>query len=303
MTVSQIAVADEGPQFSRLALGMWRLASWQMSRAERVAMIEACLDLGFTTYDHADIYGDYTCEGLFGAALAEKPALRERMQLVTKCGIKLVSKNRPAHAIKHYDTSKAHIVASVENSLKVLHTDRIDLLLIHRPDPLMDADETAEALTALRGAGKVLYCGVSNFNPAQFELLASRLAFPLVTNQVELSALNMEALHDGSVDMCQRLRVSPMAWSPLGGGRLFREEGAQAVRLREALGRVGEALGGVTIDQVALAWLLNHPARIIPILGTGNMERIRSAAAAEALQLSREQWFAIWSASAGSEVP
>lgn len=225
------------------------------------------------------------------------------MQLVTKCGIKLVSARRPEHGIKHYDTSRAHIIASAENSLRMLNTDRIDLLLIHRPDPLMDAGEIAAAFTALREAGKVLHFGVSNFTPSQFELLASRLDFPLVTNQVELSPMNMEVLHDGTIDQCQRLGVSPMAWSPLAGGRLFQDETAQAGRLHKALVTIGEQLGGATMDQVALAWILRHPARIIPVLGTGKIERVRNAAGAEALELTREQWFSIWSASAGGPVP
>ena len=297
MTVSPIDLAQGGPQVSRLALGLWRLADWSLSDGELLHLIEATLHLGITTFDHADIYGDYRCEQIFGRALALRPALREKMQLVTKCGIKLVSEQRPAHTLKHYDTSRAHIVTSVENSLQMLGTDRIDLLLIHRPDPLMDADEVAEAFSALRQAGKVLYFGVSNFAPSQFELLASRLDFPLVTNQVELSIVNMRVLHDGTVDQCQRLGISPMAWSPLGGGSLFHDETEQAIRLRQVLASTGKALDGASADQVALAWLLTHPARIVPILGTGKLERIQKAAQAEPLRLSRQQWFSIWSAS------
>jgi predicted oxidoreductase len=302
MSVSQIALASNGPVVSRLALGAWRLAEWQMQPGDILDLVHRCLDLGITTIDHADMYGGYTCEALFGAALAGEPALRERLQLVTKCGIKLISPNRPAHTIKHYDTSRAHILASVENSLTQLRTDRIDLLLIHRPDPYMDADETAAGLTALVEAGKVLHVGVSNFSVSQFELLASRLSFPLVTNQVEYSVVHMDPLYDGTFDQCQRLRIAPMAWSPLGGGALFRDVNPQAERLRTTLGAVGAELGGSSLDQVALAWILHHPARIVPILGTGNLERIQAAAAAEALALSREQWFAIWNASTGHEV-
>ena len=149
----------------------------------------------------------------------------------------------------------------------------------------------------------MLFFGVSNFTPSQFDLLASRLDFPLVTNQIELSVMNMQALHDGTVDQCARLGISPMAWSPLAGGRLFGDDSEQALRLRAALSAVGEALGGAAMDQVALAWILRHPARIAPVLGTGKLERIRSAAQAESLALSREQWFAIWTASAGEPVP
>ena len=303
MTVSQIYMAAEGPQVSRLALGLWRLASWGLSDGELLDLIHTAMDLGITTFDHADIYGDYTCEALFGRALALEPSLRARMQLVTKCGIKLVSANRPTHVIQHYDTSKAHIVASAENSLRMLKTDHLDLLLIHRPDPLMDPDEVAEAFTMLRHSGKVLHFGVSNFTPSQFELLASRLELTLATNQVELSVQNMEVLHDGTVDQCLRLGISPMAWSPLGGGGLFRADTEQTERLRQALSAVGEALGGASVDQVALAWILAHPACIVPVLGTGKLERLQKAAQAEALALSREQWFSIWRASTGTDVP
>jgi predicted oxidoreductase len=302
MSVARVSLHAEGPEFSRLVAGFWRLEEWGMGPQELLAFIHGCLDLGVTTFDHADIYGGYRCEGLFGAALALEPGLRASMQLVTKCGIMLPAAGRPTR-LAHYDTGRAHIVAAVESSLRQLHTDYIDLLLIHRPDPLLDADETAAALTALREAGKVRHCGVSNFTPWQYDLLASRLAFPLVTNQVEISVLHMEALHDGTVDQCQRLRIAPMAWSPLGRGRLFTPENEQIRRVRQSLAEVGEALGGAAIDQVALAWLLAHPARIVPIVGTGKLERVRQAAAAGSLHLSREQWFEIWTASAGRPVP
>ena len=303
MSVSQIDMAKGGPRFSRLALGFWRLAGWGLSDAELLDLIRASLDLGITTFDHADIYGDHVCQELFGRALALEPALRERMQLVTKCGIMLVSPNRPQHTFKHYDTSRAHIVASTEESLRVLGTDRIDLLLIHRPDVLMDPDEVAEAFTALRQSGKVLHFGVSNFTPSQFDLLASRLDFPLVTNQIEVSVLSLDLLHDGTVDQCLQRGIAPMVWSPLAGGRIFHEDSEQAARVRQALQSVGQELGGASPDQVALAWVLAHPVRFVPVLGSGKIERIRSAVQAEALHLSREQWFTIWSASTGTPVP
>ncbi len=283
--VSHIDLTECGPRFSRLALGLWRLADWRLDDDQLLDLIHTSLEVGITTFDHADIYGDYACEELFGRALLQNPSLREEMQIVTKCGIKLVSARRPEHGVKHYDTSRDHIIASAENSLRMLGTDRIDLLLIHRPDLLMDPDEVAGAFTALREAGKVLHFGVSNFTPSQFDLLASRLDFPLVTNQVELSVMNMEVLHDGTVDQCQRLGVSPMAWSPLAEGRLFRDDTEQAQRLREALTTIGEQLGGASMDQVALAWILRHPARIVPVLGTGKVDRVQSAAQAESLLL------------------
>jgi predicted oxidoreductase len=303
MNVGSIPLSPAGPQVSRLALGLWRLTSWDLDGPGLLDLIHLALDLGITTFDHADIYGDYRCETLFGHALALEPSLRQRLQLVTKCGIKLVSERGPAHAIKHYDTGRAHILASVDNSLRALCTDYLDLLLLHRPDPLLDVDEVAEAFYELRRSGRVLYFGVSNFTAWQFDLLSSRLDFALVTNQVELSVLSMEVLHDGTVDQCQRLRISPMAWSPLGGGRLFEANDERAGRVRQALREVGEELGGASLDQVALAWILRHPANVVPVLGTGNTEHLRRGAASVDLSLSREQWFTIWTASAGREVP
>ena len=303
MTVSQLDMAAGGPRVSRLVQGLWRLAAWDLDDAGLLDLIHTCLDLGITTFDHADIYGDYTCQQIFGRALTLEPALRQRMQLVTKCGIKLLSDRRPRHWIKHYDTGRDHILSSVEDSLRALRTDYVDLLLIHRPDPLLDPDEVASAFANLKQAGKVRFFGVSNFTPSQFDLLASRLDVPLVTNQVEVSVMHLDTLHDGTLDQCLRLGLAPMAWSPLGGGRLFHSQDGAALRLRQALEDVARELGGAAIDQVALAWLLRHPARILPILGTGKLERIRRAARAGDLQLSRQQWFAIWAASAGHDVP
>jgi len=301
--VPAIRLGENGPSFSRLVHGLWRLAGWGKDTRQVRALIDCCLERGITTFDHADIYGDYTCEQLFGEALAEAAIDRASIQFVTKCGIKLISRRRPNHRTKSYDTSAAHITASVENSLRSLRTDYIDLLLIHRPDPLMDPAEVNEAFVALKEAGKVRHFGVSNFLPSQFDLLAARLDVPLVTNQIEYSVMCLEAHADGTVDQCQRLDVRPMAWSPLGGGRLFHEESEQAERLRETLGRIGHQVGGASIDQVALAWVLMHPARFLPVLGTGNASRIRKAVEALEITLSREQWFEIWIASTGRDVP
>lgn len=303
MQSSKIKIAPEGPEFSRTVAGLMNLARWEISSSEALKWIESCLELGVTTFDHADIYGQHRCEQLFGEAANGQSSLRQKMELVTKCGIKTMSPARPAHRLNHYDTGKAHILASAENSLKMLKTDYVDLLLIHRPDPLMNADEVAEAFVELKQSGKVLYFGVSNFTTWQFDLLASRLDFPLVTNQIELSVLKMDSLHDGTADLCQRLRISPMVWSPLAGGRLFESDSEQAVRVREALGNVANEIGGVSIEQVALAWLLSHPTKPLPVLGTGKIERIKEAIAAEQITLTREQWFTLWAASAGHRVP
>jgi len=258
--------------------------------------------LALAVFDLADIYGNYEAERCFGLALKASPTLRDRLLLITKCGLKLVSDKFPQHRIKYYDTTKQHIIASAEQSLKHLHTDRIDLLLIHRPDPLMDADEVAEAFTQLKQSGKVLNFGVSNFSPAQFDLIGSRLSFPLMTNQVEFSVLHTQPLFDGTLDQCQTLNISPMAWSPLAGGRLFKSHEEQPSRVRSMLQTIGAELG-LTIDQVAMAWIAMHPARVVPITGSGKIENIRLAMEASKVKLSRQQWFAILAASQGHEVP
>lgn len=298
MTVSRIRMAIGGPELSRIAQGFGSIAHWNKSPDELLNHVRRCMHLGVTTMDIAPIYGDGNAESRLGEALSRDPALRDGLELVTKCCI-----GQWNTTLYHYDTSKTHILWSVDQSLSSLQTDRLDLLLIHRPDPLMDADEVAEAFAELRQAGKVLHFGVSNFSPGQFELLASRLDFPLVTNEIEFSALRLSAWYDGVLDHCQRQRISPMAWGPLGRGRLFREQNKWAEGLRQAMYAVGEELGGASLEQVALAWILRHPARIVPILGTGKIGRIRSAVGAEALSLSREQWFKIWVASTGKRLP
>jgi predicted oxidoreductase len=299
--VPQITLSRQGPHVSRVVHGLWRLAEWGKSKRELVDLIHECLSLGITTFDHADIYGDYRCEGLFGAALADAGLDRSTVQLVTKCGIKLVSQSRPGHKIKSYDTGSSHIMASVDTSLKNLRTDYLDLLLIHRPDPLMDPQEVNRAFVALRDAGKVRHFGVSNFLPVQFELLAAKLDVPLVTNQIEYSVMNLQAHADGSVDLCQKLEIRPMAWSPLGGGRLFRDDSEQGRRLRETLTEVARAVGA-SLDQVAIAWILKHPVQFVPVLGTGDASRIRRAVAALDIKLSTEQWFEIRRASLGQDI-
>ncbi len=296
--------ADAAP-FSRIVFGMWRIGDWALSARERRALIEAALELGVTSFDHADIYGDYTAEGLFGDVLADAPHLRERMQIVTKCGIRLVSARRPAHGIKHYDTRAAHVVASVEQSLRALRTDRLDLLLLHRPDPLMDADEVAATFDALRRDGKVRAFGISNFTPAQAELLQDRMAAhgsSLATNQVECSLLHLAPLDDGTFDQAQRWRCPPMLWSPLAGGRLLTEASPAATRVRATAARIGDALG-VSATTVLFAWLLALPCRPLPIVGSSRIAALREAVAATRMTLEREQWFELLHAARGADVP
>jgi predicted oxidoreductase len=284
---------------SRFVLGLWRIAQWGMSAQQVADLVSACLDLGIDTFDTADIYGDYQCESIFGAALKADPTLESRIKLIGKCGIALVSSARPAHRVKHYNTSREHIISSVENSLSCLGVEKLNLLLIHRPDPLMHADEIADAFDRLKRAGKVDGFGVSNFLPHQFELLQSRLDEPLQTNQIEVSLMHPDGLFDGTLDQCQRLNVTPQAWSPLAGGALSRQ-GAET-SLGRALSRIGDEMG-IMREQLAIAWLLRHPARINPVLGTGKLHRIRELVEAQNIELERQLWFELLEAALGREV-
>ncbi|EFE94339.1 oxidoreductase, aldo/keto reductase family protein [Serratia odorifera DSM 4582] len=272
---------------------------WGMTPQQLLGFIEQHIELGVTTADHADIYGGYACEQAFGEAMRLKPSLRHGMELVSKCGIATTA--RPGNPIGHYITDRDHIVSSAEQSLKHLHTDYLDLLLIHRPDPLMDADDVAEAFVALHKSGKVRHFGVSNFTPAQFTLLQSRLPFSLVTNQVEISPIHQPAILDGTLDQCQQLRIKPMAWSCLGGGRLFSD--AEFQPLRAELQAVAGEIGAETIEQVVYAWVMRLPSMPLPIIGSGKIERVRSALKAQKLALNREQWFRIRKAALGYDVP
>ena len=285
---------------SPIVAGAWRLAEWGWTAAERLRWIEANADLGITSFDHADIYGGYQVEALFGEALALAPALRQRLQLVSKCGIQLVSPARPGNAIKHYDTSARHVRASVEQSLRALHTDHLDLLLIHRPDALMDFDELARSFEALRSEGTVLHFGVSNFTPSQLAPLQRRI--PLLTNQIELSPLHRAPLHDGTLDQCQDLGLRPMIWSPLAGGRIFGSDAPDAQRVRQALAELERETGAGWVT-LLIAWLLRHPSRPWPVIGTRRIEMAREAMAALRVNLSAQQWCRLWQAGAGHEVP
>lgn len=293
----------EDLSFSRIIHGLWRLADWNQSSEETLSLIEHNLDRGITTFDHADLYGSYMCEELFGKALALKPSLRDQMEIVTKCGIVIESPNRPAHQSHHYNTSKEHIIASAEQSLRSLGTDYIDALLIHRPDPFMDPEQVAEAFSTLKKDGKVRHFGVSNFKQHQFNMLQSYVEQPLITNQIELSAYNLENFEDGTIDLCQEKRIKPMAWSPLAGGDVFSASDEKATRLRQTVEKVASEIGAEGIDQVLYAWLLNHPAEIMPIVGSGKTHRIDSAVDSLSLSLTRDQWFEILTSSMGYDIP
>jgi predicted oxidoreductase len=299
LSCPRIKTTHTGPELSRIVAGMWRMTEWGMTVDQRIAFIEQCIALGVTTFDHADIYGSYGVEGLFGEALGRKPSLRDQMQLVSKCGIKLVAPQRPQHSVQHYDTGAIHIITSAEESLRQLQTDRIDLLLIHRPDPLMNFDELAEAFSSLRKSGKVLHFGVSNFSRHQFESLNRRIA--LATNQVEFSPLHTAPMFDETFDGLQDLGVAPMAWSPLGGGRLFHGTDALAENLRLVIKEIADELQQ-PFASVVFAWIMQLPSRPIALTGTGRIEAIAVAVAGTRFSLERGDWFKILRAARGHEV-
>ncbi len=294
--------STEQIQFSPYIVGAMRLGDWgaKMSSQELEKFIDGCLDLGLKDFDHADIYGHYTEEAKLGEVIKRRTDLKSKIQITTKCGIKLITPNRPTHTIKSYDSTREHIIQSAENSLKALSIEAIDLLLIHRPDYLMDASEIAAAFSDLKEAGKVKHFGVSNFTPSQFELLNS--VTPLVTNQVEISVLHRNAFEDGTLDQCQKNGIQPTAWSPLGGGALFGEsKDAAIIRIKKVLAELGEK-HEASADQLLFAWLLKHPSRIVPVLGTTKIDRVKAAIDARGIALSHEDWYQIWEAAIGTEV-
>ncbi|MEL6251137.1 MAG: aldo/keto reductase [Bacteroidota bacterium] len=295
--------SDVSIEFSPIIVGAMRLGVWgvNMSTDELEKYIDQCLELGLKDFDHADIYGHYTEETRFGKVIKRRPDLKIKIRLTTKCGIKMLSDNRPSHKIKSYDSGKEHIIASAENSLKELGVDCLDLYLIHRPDYLMDPEEIAEAVESLKKAGKIKHFGVSNFSPSQFDLLNSYT--PLATNQIEVSLLHLNSLDDGSLDQCIKHKISPTAWSPFGGGSIFSDkEDPRIKRIRKTAAELGEKYGA-SIDQILLTWVFRHPSGIVPIVGSSKIERIKRAAEAAQIKLSREDWYELLEASRGEEVP
>lgn len=288
-------------QLPRVVAGVMRWGKWgaDLSTLEYQELIEGCLENGITAFDHADIYGDYTEEAAFGKVLAQQSSLRQNMQLISKCGIKMMADVRPHYKVKSYDSGKAHIVASVEASLRSLNTDYLDVLLLHRPDMLMNADEIAEAFTKLQDQGKVKAFGVSNFTPSQYELLRSRWP-ELMTNQLELSLSKLDALTDGSLDQAQQHNSSPMIWSPLGGGKLISKD-RLASPLSGKLHEIAERHAQRT-DVIAYAWVLMHPTLPSVVTGSSKLKRIVRAKQALDVHLTKEEWYELLEASRGHAV-
>ncbi|MDA3890843.1 MAG: aldo/keto reductase [Salinivirgaceae bacterium] len=284
-------------QLSKLVLGLWRLPN--ITDDEILSIINSAIELGITSIDQADIYGGYESQIYFGRALKKDKTLRKKIQIISKTGIILPNSAFSKSGIGFYDSGENHIIQSVETSLTDMGTDYMDLLLIHRPDLLMHPNDLDETLQKLKKQGKVLHFGVSNFSPSQFEMYRKNMETPLETNQVEFSLMHLNPLFDGTFDNCLQHNISPMIWSPLGGGDLFTSNEKQAIEIRTVLSKIGEELGGASIDQVALAWIMKHPSNPNTVIGTLKPERIKLSTEALNLDLSREQWYRILIAAQG----
>jgi len=294
---------SEDFRVSKLIHGQWRMADWKMNTNEILKLTEQAVELGITTFDNADIYGDYSCEELFGNVLRLKKELRRDIEIITKCGIKIISDKYPFRITPHYDYSYDHIISSVETSLKKLNTDYIDLLLLHRPAPFFNPNEVAKAFSDLKKSGKVLHFGVSNFDPMQFEMLNAYTDEKLLTNQVEISPFCIEHFENGNIDFFLKEKIIPMAWSPLAGGSFINPKSEKELRVSNTLKEVAKELNIDSIDKIIYSWLLKHPASIIPVIGTGKIERIKNAVDSLDIVLSLEQWYKIFIASRGEPLP
>ena len=285
--------------FSKIIAGTMTWGIWgkNLDKNQMIDLMNSCLENGITTFDHADIYGGYTNEADFGNAFGESQIKREDIQLISKCGIQLPTANRNT-TIHHYDYSKSHIIWSAENSLKNLKTEYLDLFLLHRPSPLMQVDEIAEAIERLKSEGKILDFGVSNFTPSQTDLIQTKTKINY--NQIEFSVTHLEPMLDGSLDYMQGHKIQPMSWSPLGS--VFKKNDEKSIRVKK-LATTLSTKYNVEIDVLLLAWILKHPAGILPVFGTTDKSRITNLMKATTVEMELEDWFAFWTESVGNPVP
>lgn len=285
--------------FSKIIAGTMTWGVWgkDCNTRQMIELMHCCLDNSITTFDHADIYGDYTTEAAFGKAFNESKIDRSTIQLISKCGIQMQSDTRK-NSVKHYDYSASYIIWSVEQSLKNLQTDYLDLLLLHRPSPLMRADDIAEAIEKLKEGGKIVDFGVSNFTPLQTDLLETKTKINY--NQISFSITDFEAMTNGSLDHMQIHNITPMCWSPL--GTVFKQNGDQTQRIKKMIDNLSSKYE-VPTDIILLAWILKHPAGILPVCGTADLSRIANLMKATTVNMELQDWFALWSESAGVPVP
>jgi len=300
--MQRIRLTKGGLECSRVVYGTWRLLDTRPDAQAINRRIQICLEEGITTLDTAEIYGLYEVERALGEALALTPGLRDKLEIVTKAGIYVPCSYHPERRTAFYNATGDRLVKSLEKSLRWLGTDRVELFLVHRPDWLTRADDTASGLNRLLREGKIREAGVSNYSAAQFELLDGCMERPLATNQIEFSLLRMEPMTDGTLSQCERLGVAPMAWSPVAGGRLFDATEPAAQRLAAAAADLSAKYGDASLEQLAYAWLLAHPSRPLPVVGSNREARIREAARAGSITLAREDWYALWEADAGQRV-
>ncbi len=293
----------EGLEFSRIIHGQMRILDWNMSTQELLKFTEQIMELGIDTFDNADIYGNYTCEDLVGKSLALKPGLREKMTIVTKCGINILSNKFPNKKIQYYDYSYDYIIQEAENSLKNLRTDYIDVLLLHRPSDILNPEEVSKAFGKLRKEGKVRYFGVSNFLSHDVSMLQSYLDEKLVTNQIEISPYRIIHFENGNMNYCLEKRLKPMAYCPMADGRLVAPTDEKSERIMKVLKEVAEELNVDGTVKVIYSWLFMHPSQIMPINGSGKIDRIKRTVDALNVKMSIEQWSRIFIASRGVVLP
>lgn len=288
---------------SQIIHGHWRLDQWGFTKKQLAVLINQCIEIGITSFDHADIYGNYTCENIFGDALKTNKGIRNNIQIITKCGIKLATNKFPERKIGIYDYSYKHIISSVENSLRNFNTDYIDLLLLHRPAPLLNPNEVAKAFDDLKKSGKVLSFGVSNFNQYEISMLQKYCDQKLVTNQIEVSPYCLEHFENNNLNFLLKKQIRPMAWSPIAGGIIMKPNDTRSERINTALIEIANEINIKNIDTIIYSWLLKHPAGILPIVGSGKISRIKNAVDAINIQLTNEQWYRIYTASTGVGLP
>ena len=293
----------EGLEFSRIIHGQMRILDWNMNSQELLKFTEQIMELGIDTFDNADIYGNYTCEDLVGKALVLKPGIREKMTIVTKCGINIKSNKFPEKKIQYYDYRSEYIIQEAENSLKNLRTDYIDVLLLHRPSDILNPEEVAKAFGQLRKQGKVRYFGVSNFLTHDVSMLQSYLDEKLVTNQIEISPYRIIHFENGNMNYCLEKRLKPMAYCPMADGRLVVPTDEKSERIVKVLKEVAEELNVDGTDKVIYSWLFMHPSQIMPINGSGKLDRIKRTVEAMNVKMSVEQWSRIYVASRGVALP